>query len=103
MSPHPIHRKEWVSKTQTTPIAKIQLFGKDLLNPRSRFTLLLHNENINLNPELDTIIPIENGFNTNKLILKGIFTILTICIYGELAESKKLLLNPSEIELSALM
>jgi len=73
------------------------------LNPRSRYTLLLHNENINLDPELDTIIPIENGFNTNKLILKGIFQTLTICIYGELAESKKLILNPNMIELSALI
>ncbi len=65
--------------------------------------MLLHNENINLDPELDTIIPIENDFNTNKLILKGIFQTLTICIYGELAESKKLILNPNMIELSALI
>ena len=89
-NPHPNFCKDWISKTQKEPIPKIQLFGQDLLNPRSRFTLLTHNENINLNPEFDTIIPIENGFNTNKLILKGIFKTLTICIYGQIADPKKL-------------
>jgi len=47
------------------------IFGKDLLNPRSRYALLTYNKVINENPKLDTIIPIENGFNTDHLIIKG--------------------------------
>lgn len=62
------------------------IFGKDLLNPRSRYALLTYNKVINENPKLDTIIPIENGFNTDHLIIKG-FQDITLCIYGKDAES----------------
>ena len=56
---------------------------KELESPTSKFTNLVRKENLEVNVNQDIIFPFPRGFITDHLILRGDYSNLTICVYGQ--------------------